>query len=137
MLAFSLKTDSNPLKLLNFLITLTSKEKTNFIEICTVSYNICVYVAVWLWDMITIIYQIGRVAIFPLIIVNEYQILLVTYYQFIYIHIITHFTTNKYAFSFLKYIMVFGSSWINKSLKINLCSKTLWSWKTAHYFIWK
>lgn len=109
MLAFSLKKDSNLLKHLNFLVMLTSTEDTNFIEICTVSYNICVYVTISLWDMITIIYQIGRVAIFPLKIVNEYQILIVTYYQFIYIHIITHFT-NKYAFFLLKYIMVFGSS---------------------------
>lgn len=126
MLAFSLKKDSNPLKHLTILIMLTSKEKTNFIEICTVSYNICVYVTVSHWDMMTIIYQIGRVSIFTLIIVNEYQILLVTYYQFICIHITTHFT-NKYAFFLFKLYYGLGRSWINKPLKINFYSKTLWS----------
>lgn len=41
--------------------------------------------------------------IFPLIIVNKYKILLITYYQPIYLHINTHFANKSAFFPFKKY----------------------------------
>lgn len=72
------------------------------------------------WEMITIICQIDRVTISSL--------MLVTCYHSIYIH---NLPTSMF-FSFLRTIVIIGSAWTNKSLKINLDSKTCWSWKLLY-----